>query len=173
MVVRQTHKNNEDVFSSPVADGGGARAAGGGGQARPHHKEVAATTTSTDRARELRNNATPPERILWRYLRGKQIEGLKFRRQHPIGPFIADFYCHERSVVVEIDGDSHLHDQKQHDVRRDEWMETRRFRVIRVAAREIFSNVEGVVRTIQRELTSQTPSVSCADTSPVGDGGGE
>ena len=116
-----------------------------------------ATTTSTDRARELRTNASPPERILWRYLRGKQIAGVKFRRQHPIGPYIADFYCPSCAVVVEIDGNSHAHDPKQHDAQRDQWMESRRIRVIRVPAREIFSNIEGVVRTIEREVTSLDP----------------
>ncbi len=141
--------------------------------AKPHHKAVIATTTSTDRARELRTNATPPERILWRHLRGKQIAGLKFRRQHPIGPYIADFYCPACALVIEIDGNSHAHDQNQHDANRDRWMESRRIRVFRVPARQIFSNIEGVVRTIEREVSSQTPSVSFADTSPVGDGGGE
>ena len=60
--------------------------------------------------RELRQSATNAEKILWEYLRNRKLEGLKFRRQHPIDKFIADFYCHEKKLVVELDGA--VHDEK-------------------------------------------------------------
>jgi len=61
-----------------------------------------------DRARVLRRNSTPAEVILWRDLRNRRFDGHKFRRQRPIGPFIADFYCAALALVIELDGDSHL-----------------------------------------------------------------
>jgi len=61
-----------------------------------------------DRARELRREMTPAEAALWKLLRGRLLAGLKFRRQHPVGPFYADFACVERRVVVEVDGETHL-----------------------------------------------------------------
>jgi very-short-patch-repair endonuclease len=59
------------------------------------------------RARDLRRASTPPEDLLWLALRNAQIGGMKFRRQHPIGPYVADFYCHAAGLVVEVDGVSH------------------------------------------------------------------
>src|SRR5208337_573404 len=61
----------------------------------------------TENARQLRRNATIPERMLWNRLRGGRLAGLKFRRQQPIGPYIVDFFCHEVGLVVEVDGRSH------------------------------------------------------------------
>ena len=69
------------------------------------------------RAREMRRDSTDAERRLWSYLRGRQLENFKFRRQHPIGPFIVDFCCIEVKLVVELDGSQHEVDQ-QYDARR-------------------------------------------------------
>ena len=99
------------------------------------------------RARRLRREAPIPERILWNALRGGRIGGLKFRRQHPIGPFIADFYCHEAKLVVELDGMSH--DQRQeYDDRRTAFFAERGIRVFRVMNDDVLTDVEAVVRGI-------------------------
>ena len=69
------------------------------------------------RARELRRELTPIEAILWQRLRSRRLAGLKFRRQHPVGPFITDFYFAERKLIIEIDGDTHT-DQARYDASR-------------------------------------------------------
>jgi len=109
------------------------------------------TTKSRGQARRLRKEMSPPERLLWSALRGQKVAGLKFRRQAPIGAFIADFYCHEVRLVVEVDGRNHCGDQLAHDQNRDEWMERQGIQILRVQARDVFENLDGVVRTIVRE----------------------
>ncbi len=64
-------------------------------------------TTRRERARELRQDANLPERILWEQLRGRRFQGFKFRRQHPIGPYVVDFYCSAANLVLELDGETH------------------------------------------------------------------
>ena len=86
-----------------------------------------------DRARDLRQRSTTPERVLWSRLRAGRLGGFKFRRQHPIGPFVADFYCHEAALVVEVDGDIHL-SQKERDERRDQYLTEKGLRVVRFTA---------------------------------------
>ena len=102
---------------------------------------------SRDRARELRVDGTVPERILWKHVRNRRLAGLKFRRQHPIGPYTADFYCPEARLVVEIDGADH---ENRHaaDRVRDRYMRSRGMRVLRFMASEINSNLGGVLQTI-------------------------
>lgn len=85
------------------------------------HKAVVATNQTKSRASKLRKTMSPPERILWAKLRSGQLDGLRFRRQHPLGPFIADFYCHAATLVVEIDGFCH-DDRLDADADRDRWM---------------------------------------------------
>ena len=103
-------------------------------------------------ARELRREMTPQEAKLWRRLRGKQLYGLKFRRQHPIFRFIVDFFCYEHKLVIEIDGDSHFEpDQQAYDQARTEWLEHRGLRVIRFTNRDVDTNIDGVLRKIARQ----------------------
>ncbi len=105
------------------------------------------------RAKELRRNLTLPEVILWRELRGRKLDGARFRRQHPIGPFILDFYCDEAKLAVEVDGNSHqLPAQAQHDRRRTAWLEARGVAVLRVYARDVLENLEGAVSMIRKGL---------------------
>jgi very-short-patch-repair endonuclease len=83
-----------------------------------------------NRARELRKNPTDAERKLWAHLRLRQIGGYKFRRQHPLGPYIVDFVCIEKKLIVEVDGGQH--DEKRfYDAKRDKWLEEKGFKVIR------------------------------------------
>jgi very-short-patch-repair endonuclease len=76
------------------------------------------------RARELRQPQTPAEERLWYWLRNSQLEGMKFRRQHPVGRFIVDFYCAEKKLVIEVDGDTHFTpEQMAYDAARTAWLE--------------------------------------------------
>ena len=104
------------------------------------------------RARELRRDMTPQERKLWRHLRRKQLYGLRFRRQHPIAPFIVDFYCHEHKLVVEIDGQTHYEQEQQgYDRTRTERLEQRGLRVVRFTNRDVGRNIGGVLQEIARQ----------------------
>ena len=109
--------------------------------------------------RELRNAPTDAERMLWRHLKGRQIENCKFRRQHPYGDYILDFACLERSVVVELDGSQHF-DAAEYDAERTQFLEHAGFAVLRFWNNEVLSELEGVLETIRRELVARdlTPS---------------
>jgi len=103
-------------------------------------------------ARQLRRNATFAERLLWQLLRCGALEGYRFRRQRPIGPYFADFVCVERRLVVELDGGQHGREQAQPDVERTRFLEREGFRVLRVWNDEVISNREGVVEVIALAL---------------------
>ena len=91
---------------------------------------------------------TLPEGLLWRALR-KRPESLKFRRQHPIGPYIADFYCPATKLIVEIDGESHSTDERsRHDERRDEWLKDQGLKVIRIPASDVMNDIDAVIVAI-------------------------
>jgi very-short-patch-repair endonuclease len=101
------------------------------------------------RARQLRREMTPPEARLWMALRGRQAAGLRFRRQHPIGPFVLDFYCDGAKLAVEVDGFAHVTgDGPQRDVRRDDWLAARGVRTLRIDARDVRDELDGVVGLI-------------------------
>ena len=97
-------------------------------------------------ARQLRRDMTPPERLLWQALRRWQLNGLKFRRQMPLGPFIVDFYCAAARVVVEVDGATHA--DPSADAARDAWLERQGIRVLHVWNNEVMGNLEGVLAVI-------------------------
>jgi very-short-patch-repair endonuclease len=100
-----------------------------------------APTVTFERARSLRRAMTLPEVLLWQDLRGCRCAGLRFRRQHPIGPYILDFYCAEMRLAVEVDGAAHDHEgQARHDARRDAWLAQRDIRVMRLAARDVLDS---------------------------------
>jgi very-short-patch-repair endonuclease len=107
-----------------------------------------ATPGILENARRLRENMTDYERLLWEKLKGKQICGLRFRRQHPIDIFIADFYCHEVRLVVEIDGEIH-NQQKEYDISRTAEMERYNIGVIRFKNSEIETDIKKVVKKIE------------------------
>lgn len=102
------------------------------------------------RARELRNNATEPERQLWNALKGMRLEGFKFRRQVVIGRRIVDFYCPAAKIAVEVDGETH---NPETDRRRDEVM-LERFgvRVMRFRNEDVMRNLDGVLGALLGEL---------------------
>jgi len=108
--------------------------------------------TTVARARELRRPLTPQEHKLWQRLRNRQLFGLKFRRQHPLGPFVLDFFCHEQQLVVELDGHHHAEPgQQRHDKARSEWLEGQGLWVLRFTNREVDTNIEGVLEVIARQ----------------------
>ena len=100
------------------------------------------------RARELRRSMTLPEGLLWQALR-KRPDGLKFRRQHPLAPYIADFYCPAARLVVEVDGKSHdMGGRPEHDARRDRWMSDKGFKVMRLPVSDVLHNLDSVLAAI-------------------------
>ena len=107
------------------------------------------------RAKSMRREATPAERRLWAGVRDRQCGGLKFRRQVPIGPFIADLYCASERLVVELDGVSHI--DSVTDGARDAWMEAQGLRVLRFFNRDVLGNLEGVLISIQQAVARPPP----------------
>jgi len=103
-----------------------------------------------DRARSLRQTATPPVQLLWSVLRGRRLGGLKFHRQEPIGPYIVDFCCRELRLIVELDGMSH-DDKGNRDAARGRWLEQQGYRLIHVTNWDVNEDVEAVARLIARE----------------------
>ena len=112
-----------------------------------------------DIKRRLRSNMTGPETRLWSALRARQLQGMKFRRQHGIGPYIVDFYCPEQSLVIEVDGDSHANaDQIVRDQLRDKYFQSLGLRVIRYFNDDIVKNVAGVLEDLAEKLASGSTS---------------
>jgi very-short-patch-repair endonuclease len=102
-----------------------------------------------DLCRRLRRKQTKAEALLWECLRRKRLNGLKFRRQHPLGRYIADFYCPEVRLIIELDGTVHnLKDQKEYDELRKEVIEVHRVRVLRIRNEEIEKDIESVLKRI-------------------------
>jgi very-short-patch-repair endonuclease len=104
-----------------------------------------------DNARILRKNLTDAERHLWRHIRLRQIGGHKFRRQHPMGSYIADFACIECKLIVEVDGGQHA-EQLEYDAMRTAWLEAHGYRVLRFWNNDVLQNIEGVVASIRVAL---------------------
>ena len=145
---------------SPACGGGVAEGDGGGvgvdnyrGKSNP---KLRSGPETRNLAADLRSTTTPPEGVLWSRLRRKQIGGFRFRRQHPLGPYIADFYCHEAALVVEVD--SNYHD-RNHDEARDRWMRDQGLEVLRVTAGDVATNLDGVCATILRILRERETTV--------------
>ncbi len=92
---------------------------------------------------------------MWKYLRDRQIEGLKFRRQHPIGKYIVDFVNLEKKVVIEVDGGQHAFDES--DEIRDKWLWSEGYRVLRFWDNQVFHNMEGVLEAIRDALITPHP----------------
>ena len=98
----------------------------------------------------LRNNATPTEAILWRALKGKQVDGLKFRRQFGIGPYVIDFYCPEIRLGIELDGGVHETSYThEYDEMRSRFLAENRIRVLRFDNEVVYNNVEGIIEAIK------------------------
>jgi very-short-patch-repair endonuclease len=105
------------------------------------------------RARQLRQNATDAERLLWKKLRFWQIDGLKFRHQQPLGQYIVDFVCLEKRLVVEVDGGQHA-ENANYDTQRDDWLRDQGFVVLRFWNHDVLKNITDVTERIFQTLQS-------------------
>ncbi len=103
----------------------------------------------TERARQLRKNMTDAERRLWSKLRGKQL-GFKFKRQVPIGNYIVDFICPSKKLIIEVDGSQHINNE--YDRKRDEYLKSRGYTVLRFWDNEVLKESEAVLQRIWYEL---------------------
>jgi len=102
-------------------------------------------------AKQMRKALTPPEVRLWQALRRRSLDDLKFRRQHPIGPFVLDFYCVSAKLAVEVDGAVHtLGDNPARDDSRDLWLERHGVTVLRIEARHVRERLDAVLTDISR-----------------------
>ena len=120
------------------------------------------------KAKRLRRDMTDAERRLWSVLRNSQINGAKFRRQQPIGPFIADFICQERRLIIEADGGQHA--ESASDARRTAFLETKGYRVLRFWNDDILTNIDGVAQAIAAALATPHPARALRE-SPSPSGG--
>jgi len=109
-----------------------------------------------DRARELRRDMTDAERRLWRYLRLRQLDGFRFHRQVPVGPYIADFACLEAGLLVEVDGGQH--DGSEGDPVRDAFLRRHGFRILRFWNNEVLTYPEDVCEVILHRLAEGAPT---------------
>jgi len=98
-------------------------------------------------AKELRKEQNPSEKMVWGLLRNRRFAKFKFRRQYPIGPFIADFVCMDAMLVLELDGETHV-GREDYDSRRKKYLEEQGFRVVRVWNNQLHENSEGVMQHI-------------------------
>ncbi len=111
-------------------------------------------------ARSLRKRAAPAETLLWKAIRNRALGGFKFRRQHPVGPYVLDFACQECKVAVELDGLSHLR-TKENDKARTLFLEELGWRVIRFWNTEIYDDYDQVLEAIYRKC------VACTEAEPA------
>jgi very-short-patch-repair endonuclease len=110
-------------------------------------------TALLERCRALRRDETDAERLLWMMLRGRQVGGAKFRRQHQFGPFILNFFCAEHRLAIEVDGSQHFSDDGEaRDASRTAWLRRAEIRVLRFDNRQVLLETEGVLEAILREL---------------------
>ncbi|KQS93256.1 hypothetical protein ASG21_03255 [Chryseobacterium sp. Leaf394] len=108
-----------------------------------------APESSFVKAKALRKDETQAEKILWAKLRNNQLKGYKFRRQHPIGLYIVDFYCHQLKLVIEIDGDYHnIQEQIEKDKERTQNLETDGLHLIRFTNKDVMENLEKIISEI-------------------------
>lgn len=107
-----------------------------------------------ERAKELRREMTPTEKILWKELRTNKLNGLHFRRQQIVDRFIVDFYCHQHELIVEVDGG--IHDfQKELDAEREAYLNERGFRIIRFRNEEVENDLQSVLKKILSECKAR------------------
>jgi len=126
---------------------------------------VRAPKESVANARRLRRNLSPPEARLWSRLRARAAEAPIFRRQHPIGPYVLDFYCSKARLAVEVDGIGHdMGDRPQRDLRRETWLRAQGVSVMRIPAsqvtRAIDDVVDAIVRAAMARIEAEAPSTA-------------
>ena len=130
------------------------------------------TPRALENARRLRREMTLPEVLLWQRLKGKP-HGAKFRKQHPLGEFVLDFYCAAKRVAIEVDGIAHdMGDRPQHDEIRDKWLRSHGIEVVRIAASDVLKSPDEDTESIVGYCASVPPpsAAGAAATSPSGGG---
>jgi len=122
-------------------------------------------------AKVLRKDFTDTERLLWKYLRAKQMEGCKFRRQEPIGSYIVDFVCQEKRIIIEVDGGQHSVEREK-DNRRDTWFEGQGYKVLRFWDNKVLTNIKGILEVMRDYLNHppQPPPSYCLTDLPSREG---
>ncbi len=124
----------------------------------------------TAKARVLRRNQTNAEKALWAQLADRRTAGAKFRRQHPLGPYVVDLFCFEHKLVIEVDGGQHNEPEVETlDKDRTAWLEENGYKVLRFWNSEVMGNLEGVVARISEAL--EAPLRPSPQSSPGGRGG--
>jgi very-short-patch-repair endonuclease len=108
-------------------------------------------------AKDLRKKMTPAEKLFWERVRNRRLNGMKFRRQHPLEGYIADFYCLSERFVIEVDGDIHKY-QIDQDAERTQALEAHGYRVVRFRNQDIENDLEGVIQTIVDTVAQSTPN---------------
>lgn len=128
------------------------------------------TPVARDNARRLRRDLTDAERAVWKELRAHRLNGAGFRRQKPIGPYIVDFICEAAGLIVEIDGGQHYEaDGLASDARRDNYLASEGYKVLRFSNHNVLTNLPGVLDVISSTIHAEAPSL----TSPASGGGEE
>ncbi|MEM9662763.1 MAG: DUF559 domain-containing protein [Planctomycetota bacterium] len=112
----------------------------------------------TGLARQLRQDQSLPEAILWKHLRAGRLGGFKFRRQHPAGPYVLDLFCQQAGLCVEIDSSYHA-DRQQRDKARDAWLAKCGIETMRVLARNVTKNLDGVLSMILRRCRERSADI--------------
>jgi len=103
-------------------------------------------TTAIETARMLRKKSTKAEKILWNELRNRKFNNLKFRRQHPFGKYVVDFYCHEKKLMIEVDGQIHdYNEQKEYDANRQDELENLGYKMVRIKNKDLIDDVKSVL----------------------------
>ena len=115
------------------------------------------STTNRTRAREMRRDPVAMEKLFWSMVRNRKLDGYKFKRQFPIGPYIADFVCVEERVIVELDGPFHA-ERKSYDEKRDRFLITKGFRVIRLTNNDFADNAGIALMIVRDALVTKAPS---------------
>ena len=121
-------------------------------QQDPFKPQWRAKKSTRELARELRKQMTPAERALWQRLRRNQLDGWHFRRQHPVGNFVVDFFCAKARLVVEVDGPIRLKQQAYDEERTQLLEELKGYRVLRFTNDQVMNDIEGVLEEIRRAL---------------------
>jgi very-short-patch-repair endonuclease len=135
-----------DEQPSPLAGEGRALARGEGAA----HPRTDVANSALNFAKKLRREMTDAEAKLWQELRARRFENYKFKRQQPIGKYIADFVCLEHRLIIEVDGGQH--DDSQQDIVRDSWLKSQNFRILRFWNNGVLTNMDGVLVSILAAL---------------------
>ena len=159
-------KNGINVYDYPPLEGGSKALPSGWGKNACHGYNKGNVTL----AKNLRNNATEPEKILWSYLNNSQLENVKFRRQQPVGNYIVDFMAPREKIIIELDGSQHNQDDNIiYDSQRDNYLKNCGFTVIRIWNNDVYNNINGVIEHITNIINAPTRK-SKISTLPQGEG---